>query len=163
MTESRHTLSVQSSVQSSLQLSESSHESTESKSEVNESSESESEVNESPDFTPFTSAFADFLGDTPVRSAPAFGSNPTPAPAAAPSSVPSAIRAVRVGFLGGEGKRGRKYILSGRVNGQLFHQLVDSAADISVVPRHMVKRFNLTTINISYRLDVSRYDEDVRT
>ena len=143
MTESRHILSVQSSLQSSVQSSmqnlESSHESSESSQESSESShgssESESDVNESPVVPPFTAAFAD-----PTESDPLFCPNPPSAQAAAPSP---AVRAVKLGFLGGEGKKGRKYILSGRVNGQLFHQLVDSAADISVIPQHMVKKFNL--------------------
>ena len=63
------------------------------------------------------------------------------------SSTPTILSASAatsgVKFLGGERKKRRKYYLSGRVNNKIFHQIVDSGADLSVIPRHVVQRLGL--------------------
>ena len=59
------------------------------------------------------------------------------------------IRRIHACYLGGEGKKGRKYFISGLVNGRLFHQALDSAADISIIPENIIKTLGLK----KYHLD----------
>ena len=61
----------------------------------------------------------------------------------------------RLRFLGGEGKRGRKYFLTGKVGGALFHQVCDTAADISLIPRRVAAALGVQEIPLHspFRVD----------
>ena len=60
-------------------------------------------------------------------------------------------------YLGGEGRKGRKYYLTGKVNGSLFHQICDTAADLSVIPKHLVSKLGLQEFPLDTPIQVNGF------
>ena len=116
---------------------------------------------------PFTPAFSDFYPHFPSSSSSTekakareeeeewfSASDEEDSPSVSPSPVCSAASRK---FLGGEKRKGRKYFLAGRVNGSLFHQVLDSAADLSIIPRRIVSSLGLEEIPLASSFQVNGF------
>ena len=116
--------------------------------------------------SPFTPAFSDFYPQFPSSSSleeevEVHGEEEEEPVSASgvDSSSPSSrtCSAASLRFLGGERKRGRKYYLAGRVGGSIFHQVLDTAADLSIIPKHIVSSLGLTEIPLSSSFQVNGF------
>ena len=73
-------------------------------------------------------------------------SNSTPSTTAAPA--PLQQPKIDVSYLGGEGRKGRKYYLSGLVKNKIFSQAMDTAADISIMGENLADRYGLNKFHL---------------
>ena len=96
---------------------------------------------------PFPPGVASASASAHSLSSPGFSFLSHPANSSSPTDQP--VHRIRACYLGGEGKKGRKYFITGLVNKKLFHQALDSAADISIIPEHSVTSLGLS----KYQLD----------